>query len=410
MTSIPLPLADQVPGRTGPPPAPGETDFSLVLCGALDRLLRRARLSNAALGLAHRRVAVAVLIMWVPLAALTALQGGISGPGEVAFIKDIGAHLRFLVVAPMLILAELVVHHRLRPIVEQFSVRRLVRPDQEARFNAALAEALRWRNSLLAEVVMIILVVGAGGLFTLRRYETLGGEGWYASAADSGRLSAAGLWLVLVSLPLLQFLLLRWYYRLGIWARFLWHVSRLDLDLNVTHPDKAGGIGFLAWSLLAFAPVAAAHGMLFSGMLADRIFFHGAILTQFQLEIAGGAAVLVLVFVGPLLVFVPMMARVKRLGLVGYGALGQDYVRGFREKWLTPGRPPAEEPLVGSADLQSLADLGNSFGVAEQMRLAPIKPTGLVVFVLAYLAPIAPLALTMVPAKVLFEKLIGLVF
>jgi hypothetical protein len=257
-------------------------------------------------------------------------------------------------------------------------------------------------------VLLVALVYAVGLVFTARRYMALGGGGWYASS-DGGGLSLAGLWLVFISLPLLQFLLLRWYFRLFIWARFLWRMSRLDLDLNVTHPDKVGGLGFLGESLIAFVPLAAAHGVLFSGMIADRIFYAGAKLTDFQLEVAAGAVFLVLLFAGPLIVFAPRLAHVKRTGLREYGGLGQTYVREFRDKWLGGGAP-ADEPLIGSGDIQSLADLGNSFSGAEQMRVAPIRPSALAYFVIAFLAPIAPLLLTMMPADKLFAQLVALLF
>jgi hypothetical protein len=384
-------------------------DFSIVLGGPLYQALRRIRLSNEALGLAHRRIVAALAVLWAPLIVLSALQGRLIGPGVQGFLQDVGFQLRFLVVAPLLILAELVVHRRMRPIIEQFGARGLVRPEEAGDFDAALGEAARSRNSALAEAILLAIVYAVGLAVTRRRYIALGTSGWYAAPAGGTGLSGAGLWLVFVSMPLLQFLLLRWYFRLFIWGRFLWRVSRLHLDLEVTHPDKAGGLGFLAESLLAFAPLAAAHGVLFAGMMADRILFTGAHLTEFQLEVFGGGVLLVLLFAGPLVVFGPQLAHVKREGLRRYGALGQDYVRAFRQKWLKDS-PPPDEPLIGSGDIQSLADLGNSYGAAEQMRIAPIRPASIAYFVAAFLAPIAPLLLTVMPAETLLDRIVELIF
>jgi hypothetical protein len=382
--------------------------FDIVLGGPLYQALRRVRLSDDVLGLAHRRIIAAILILWAPLVVLSALQGGLLGQGEHSFLRDIGFQLRFLLVVPLLILAELIVHLRLRPIVEEFRVRSLVPPNQAARFEAAIDEAMRWRNSVLAEVILLAVCYGVGLLFTYSRYLALGSGGWYADPAGGPGLSLAGWWLVFVSLPLLQFLLLRWYFRLFLWARFLWRASRLDLDLDVAHPDKSGGLGFLSGSLLAFMPISVAHGVLFAGMIADRIFLTGAKLTDFRWEVVGAAAFLLFVFAGPLLVFSPRLAHVKRVGLRRYGALGQSYVREFREKWLDGSRP--DEPLVGSSDIQSLADLGNSYGGAAEMRIAPIRLSAAVNFVIAFLLPIAPLLLTVMPAEKLLQQAIGLVF
>ena len=400
-----MPVArSQVPEAA---PAEGEPDFSLVVGGPLYQLLRRLRLADAAMGLAHRQVLAAILIMWAPLIVLSALQGRLYGPArQMPFIEDIGFQLRFLIVAPLLIVAELIVHRRMRPVIAQFRGRGLVRPYQADRFEAALKEAARWRNSMLAEALLLATVYAAGILFTFRRYLDMGRAGWWA--LPSGGISLAGLWLVFVSLPLLQLLLLRWYFRLFIWGRFLWRMSWLDLDLDAAHPDKAGGLGFLGKSVSAFVPIALAHGLLFAGLLSDRILFGGAKLTDFEVEVFGGALFLLLVFTGPLTVFVPRLAHVKRAGLREYGALGQIYVRDFRRRWLSGA--PADEPLLGSSDIQSLADLGNSFAAAEQMRLVPIQPSSLLAFLAAFFMPIAPLLLTMMSAEKLIAKVVGLVF
>jgi hypothetical protein len=385
-------------------------NFSIVLGGPLFQALRRAHLSDDALGLTHRRIVAAVLILWGPLVVLSGLQGRLSGhAGAQSFLHDVGFQLRFLVVVPLLILSELVVHLRIRPIIDQFRIRSLVAPGQAARFEDAVDEATRWRNSAWAEGLLLCAVYVVGLLFTRQRYLAMRTGGWYATPAGGPGLSLAGLWLVFVSLPLLQFLLLRWYYRLVIWSKFLWRVSRLDLDLDVTHPDKSGGLGFLSESLIAFMPIAVAHGVLFAGMMADRILYASAKFTDFQMEIIGAALLLALLFAGPLTVFGPRLAQVKRDGLRAYGAVGQTYVREFREKWMGAG-PPPDEPLIGSGDIQSLADLGNSFSAAEQMRIAPIRPSTMIYFLVAFLAPIAPLLLTVMPAEKLVAQLVGLVF
>jgi len=80
--------------------------------------------------------------------------------------------------------------------------------------------------------------------------------------------------------------LLRWYLRLGIWFQLLWRVSRLNLRLLPTHPDHAGGIGFLGMSSYAFAPILFAQGTVLAGLIASRIFYQGESLMSFRLSIA----------------------------------------------------------------------------------------------------------------------------
>jgi len=118
---------------------------------------------------------------------------------------------------------------------------------------------------------------------------------------------------------------------------------------------------------------------------------------------------LLCVVFGPLLVFAPRLAQAKRTGLREYGTLAERYVREFDVKWLRGG-VPAGEPLVGSADIQSLADLSNSFEVVRSMRVALVTKDALIQLGAAALVPIAPLALTMMPAEELAKRLFGLLF
>jgi hypothetical protein len=198
-------------------------DFSLVLGGPLFQLLRRAHLSDDALMMVRQRIVVIALIAWLPLLLMSAFQGQLYGSSvAVPFLLDIEAHVRFLVAMPLLILAELVVHRRMRPLLQQFIERNLIPAESLEKFEAAVASAFRLRNSVLAEVLLICIVYGIGILFVWRHYVALDTSTWYATPSPTGpRLSLAGMWYGYVSLPIFQFLLCRWYFRLFIWTRFL---------------------------------------------------------------------------------------------------------------------------------------------------------------------------------------------
>jgi hypothetical protein len=386
-------------------------EFSLVLGGPLFQLLRRAHLADDALMMVRQRVIVIALLAWLPLLVLSAIEGKLLGGGvSVPFLLDAEVHIRFLVAMPLLIVAELVVHRRMRPLVQQFLERNLIPGNAMTRFEAAIASAFRLRNSVLAEVLLIAFVYGVGILIVWRHYLALDTATWYATPAVGGsRASLAGIWYGYVSLPIFQFLLVRWYFRLFVWARFLWQVSRIELSLVPTHPDRVGGLGFLSNTVYAFATLAVAHGALLAGHLANRIFFAGAALTEFKAEIAVVVAFLLCAILGPLLVFTPQLAQAKRKGLREYGALAERYVRGFDAKWLRGGAP-ADEAFVGSADIQSLADLGNSYELVRTMRLAPITKEAILRVAAAALVPMVPLLLTMMPLEALLKVLLGVVF
>jgi len=386
-------------------------DFSLVLGGPLFQLLRRSHLSDNALELVRRRIIVIVLLAWMPLLALSALEGqALGGRAAVPFLLDVEVHVKFLLALPLLIIAELVVHQRMRFVVRQFLERNLIPETALSCFDSAIKSAFRLRNSVLAEVLLIAFVYVFGVLLIWRHYTALSTATWYGVPTAEGlKLSLTGAWYAYVSLPLYQFLLVRWYYRIFIWMRFLWQVSRIELSLIPTHPDRVGGLGFLANTVYAFMPLAVAHGAMLAGLIANRIFYVGAALPEFKIEIAAMVVFQLCIALGPLLVFAPQLAQAKRTGNREYGALAERYVREFDAKWLRGGAP-ADEPLVGSGDIQSLADLVNSFEVVRTMQVAPITRDALLRLVAATLVPVAPLALTMMPFEELLKGLLGILF
>ncbi|MGZ9271733.1 MAG: hypothetical protein ACXW6T_21630 [Candidatus Binatia bacterium] len=384
-------------------------DFSLVLGGPLFQLFRRAHLAGDALELVRQRIVVISLFAWLPLLVLSALEGQLLG-GRVAvpFLMDLEVHVRFLVVVPLFLAAELVVHQRMRFVVRNFLDRNLIPESALMRFDAAIASAFRLRNSVLAEVLLIAFVYVVGVLIVWRHYSALATATWYAVPTVEGlELSLSGVWYGFVSLPIYQFLQLRWYFRMFIWIRFLCQVSRIDLSLVPTHPDRVGGLGFLANTVYAFTPLAVAHGAMVAGLIANRIFYLGAALPDFKVEIAVLVVFLLGIVLGPLLVFAPQLAEAKRTGNREYGTLAERYVREFDAKWLRGGAP-ADEPFVGSGDIQSLADLGNSFEVVRTMQIAPITRDAIVRLAVATLVPIVPLLLTMMPLEELLKKLFGI--
>lgn len=391
--------------------SPEEANFSLILGGPLFQLLRRAHLCGDVADLLWRRIIALALIAWLPLLVLSIVEGHAwGGSVKVPFLFDVDAHARFLLALPLLILAELVVHQRMRRVVRTFMNRGLVPEEARGQFDAAIAAAMRLRNSVFAEVLLIAIVYGIGVLLIWRKHAAMDLSTWYGiSLTGTLQPTLAGWWLGCISLPLIQFILLRWYFRLLIWTRFLWQVSRIDLCLVALHPDRAGGLGFLSGITYAFAPLLAGQGVMLAGVMANKIFYAGAKLTDFKLELLAMVIMMLFFVVAPLLVFTPRLARTKRRGLAEYGGLAQRYVREFDEKWLR-GESSTDESLVGSADIQSLADLGNSFEIVKGMKPVPFGKNTLLQLAVVSLAPVAPLILTMIPLGELLDRFLNVVF
>ena len=383
-------------------------DFSVVLGGPLFQLFRKAHLSGEGLELLRGRLLVLVTLSWSPLLILCAMQGSLLANVTIPFFHDIEAQARCLLLIPLLVGAELVVHQRLRFVASQFLQRRLIPSQAKDRFDEALASTFRLRNSVLAEVAMLVLVYAVGVRLWFLQHQGVIQPTWYGVPGDDGwKLSAAGYWYVYFTLPLTQFLLLRWYYRLSIWGRFLWKVSRIDLRLIATHPDRLGGLGFLGSATAAFAPLAFAHGAFVSATIASRIFMHGATLLDFKVVIIAITVWVLLIFLAPFFVFSVQLAEARRQGERDYGPLAAHYAQQFDAKWVHADKKN-DEPLLGTADIQSLADMDNAYTVVKEMRTAPITKQAVITLLGATLAPIAPLALTMMPLGEALKLLFGI--
>jgi hypothetical protein len=383
-------------------------DFSLVLGGPIYQLFRKSHISGDGLEHLYRRLIVITLIAWLPLLILTAAASEAGGVHRLSFLRDVEVHARFLVALPVLIGAELLVHLRIRPVVRRFLDRRLILPEDMPRFYDAIESAVDIRNSVLAEAVLL-LVVYTVGLWVWNNRISVNTATWYMNSGGRWNLTPAGYWYVLVSTPMLQFILLRWYLRFFVWFRFLWQVSRIKLNLIPTHPDRCGGLSFVGKSTYAFGPILFAQGAMLAGLLASRVLYRGENLLSFKVQVAGFITFFVLAILGPLVMFTPRMAEVKRKGLADYGLLAQRYVEGFDQKWITRDARPADE-LLGSADIQSLADLGNSYGMVRDMRTVPFNLEDISRLAIATAAPLAPLLFTVFSPEELVMRVFQVVF
>jgi hypothetical protein len=388
---------------------PDDSDFSLVLGGPLYQLYLRTKLMTSPLGLLLRRVIVVSLICWAPLLILSALAGQAIGGVTVPFLLDVEVHVRFLAAIPLLIIAELIVHRRIVVVVRQFIERDIIATEHRARFEQIIASTMHLRNSIAIEVALLVFCIGVGH-WVWRGHVALSVPTWYSVKLDGEIvLSKAGYWYAFVSLPIFRFLLFRWYFRLFLWYQFLWRVRGLPLQLNLYHPDHAAGLGFLAASVSAFALVLLAQTTLLSGAIADRIWFAGANLTAFKVEIACTLVFLVLIVLLPLAFFVVHLSKANRAAKREFGILSSKYVNRFRAKWITHDAEKSE-PLLGTADVQSLADLGNSFKTVTDSGLLPVGKQTVVRLLGILILPLLPLVLTMIPLKEVVSWVVKLVF
>jgi len=382
-------------------------EFSLVVGGPLYNTYLRTHLADQPLGLVHRRLVAYFLITWLPLCLLSAFDVR-GADATVSFLRDIDVQTRLLIALPLFVVAEPFIHKRLSAAVRQFVDRGLIAPADLRRFAAVVVSSVKLRNSPVLEIA-VLLVAFIGGQWVWESRVSLHVDTWYNHhVGDRSMLTSAGRWYAFVSLPLFRFLALRWLVRLiVVWYRFLWLVARIPLRLNALHPDRTGGLGFLNTSVFAFVPFLLANSSLLSAMVAQRIWHEGATLPQFKMEILGVVVALMLLVLLPQTFFAIQLERAWRTGGGEYGILGARYVEGFRRKWLST-QPHTRESPIGSADIQSLADLGNAYQVIRDMYLVPITRNTVIRLGVLTILPLLPLVLTMVPLEHIVDQAIDM--
>jgi hypothetical protein len=185
-------------------------------------------------------------------------------------------------------------------------------------------------------------------------------------------------------------------------------MSKLQLQLIPTHPDEAGGLAFVGQAHQFFSIILFSTSITTAGALANDILYDKFPLPHFGPAIAVYVLVAVAIIMAPLSVFSLLLLKTKRIGLLSYGTLATEYTSSFQKKWIG-ARLPREEGLLGTGDIQSLADLGNSYSFIEKMGPLPTGPRTPIVFALACLIPMVPLLLTMMPLKEVVKMLLKVV-
>jgi hypothetical protein len=384
-------------------------DFSLVKGGPVYRLMVSARLIT---GGSYARMAIAFCaVAWLPLLLLSIWQGTATGTHvRIPFLHDAAAQARLLIALPVLVLGDTFADAKFRTAIKQFVRSDLIVPEQLPRFLSALRGTSKLLNSSPAEaVILVIVVIQAFVALSRHGWIDTTSSDWYSVRGSQERLFTAAGWWFHVSLAILNFFLGRWLWRLLVWTRCLWQINKLDLRLVPNHPDLSGGLGFVSKAQTVFGIVIFAFSAAAAGTIANRMIFEGETLRSQEGIIYVLLLLLVAVFACPLLLFTPRLYQVKKRGQIEFGALSMDYVQSFDAKWLRSNASP-EETLLGSVDIQSLADLSTSFNVMQRMRIFLIDRKVLLNLFACAAGPFLPLLLIVFPLAELVKHAWKLVF
>lgn len=372
--------------------------FSLVDGGPLCALMRHFGWTRPDGRIDYRRACIVmVAVAWGPLLVAGLFARFTTGH---FFVIDWGVHARLLVAVPLLLTADASLHKRTRFVVDQFVSDGWV-TGQEQRFNEIVARAVKHRDAIVPELLLVCLALVASQIVVWN----LTGMSFIQRPVTMDRhVVAAHWWYALVSLPLFQFLVYRALWRWAIWIQMLWRLSRLRLEPMATHPDLAGGLEFLSWPSLGFSHIIAALSAAQAGVWADQVIYLGVEVTSLKWQALVFIVAAVFVALGPLLVVSGCLWRCRIQGQHEYDSLAIDYTRLFHARWIARRD---RKDLLGNADIQSLADLSNAYSVVARMHLVPFGPRVVITLAAAAVAPMVPVALLGIPLDQLLAKLAG---
>jgi hypothetical protein len=378
-----------------------EPTFSLVEGGPAHRFFRAIGLRRGDESDGSRLATAFVFVVWGPLIVCGIVAGLFRGRMP-SILLDYSVHARLLVAAPLFLIGEPAMGMFTRRCIDRFVAGRW-NEEGLAPVARILAKATRLRDAAAPEMVLLGLAIAGAQAVFWGASEALG---WERGRRVETHAQAASLWYAFVALPAFQFLVGRWMWRWAIWIQVLWRLSRLQLRPMAIHPDRQGGLGFLSEPSVGLGYVIFGVSAVQAGIWANKVSMTDVPLASFKALLAVLIVVMLIGSLGPLFCFSGQLWRARFIAVRQYDAFAHDYTRLFHRHWIEEGN---REGLLGTPDLQSLADLGSAYEGLQRMRLVPFGVRPIVILVLTVVVPMIPVILMRVPVLDLLEKVGALV-
>lgn len=362
--------------------------------GVLERLARRRRWRPLA---PWQRAAAVAALAWVP-PVLASLVDPAPAEGSWRFAHDLAAAVRLLAIVPLLVLTDRAAGVGVAAAIAGWVRAGIVPPARRGRFLRAVAvtrslwgsRRTEWATLLLA---YMLAAAEVGSRAALHPHAWLFAA-WRGAMPE---LSLAGWWYVLVSAPLFYLVLVRWMWRYLLWVALLMRLASLPARARPGHPDGVGGLSSVAFTHAQMTPLALAMSLVQAGGCANLIAHGESSLHGLQLPALLLVAASLVLFVGPPLVFAPLLARRRRGALYRYGSVMAAYiddldleVSEIAQLGPLPRRAPSKL-VMGHAQLVA------SFQAVARTRVALLDRGQTLVFVLAAAAPLLLAGLAALP-------------
>jgi len=334
-------------------------------------------------------------ISWLPLMLLTLIDGTFyTSELTIPFIKDITPFVRGLIVIPLLVMADNIIEPMMARVLKYLESSDIVADSEKECLRRAAEKLTLQMNSKLVQILLVILLIAVSWLLQSDYVDMWTEDGvtsWMLNLENGGiERTLAGSWFLLVTSPLVLFLLYRWIWRFVAWSIFLYRVSKMKLELYASHTDLAGGLGMVGMNHALFSILFLIMATLVSSELAGNVLYQGDKLIDEQQLVVVFIIISTVILLVPLLFFTNKLIQLKHNALATYGALQNQISGDFHNYWV---KDEAKD-LVDSMQPSAMADYSAVYEIVSNMRIVPIDLKTIVVVAALIVLPFLPLALT----------------
>jgi hypothetical protein len=289
-------------------------------------------------------------------------------------------------------------------LIPYFVRSRLVRETDRERFRNIVLGVARLRDSTLPWILIAGTVIAWAFLapVVLDAHEVV----WATEEGVAPKLGFGGWWFIYVTRPVYIALLLAWGWRLGLLFVLLRRIAKIDLAIVPTHPDGAGGLGFLEGVPMAFSLVIFACSSVIASRWAHDVVYHGVHVDTLRFPAIGFVVTALVLFLAPLLVFAPVLGPAKRRALLDYGSLVGEHGRLVARRWIAH-EPVGDVDLLSAPEIGPVADTISLYAAVAGMRPIPIGRRALMSIALPAALPLVVVFAIEVPIKELLVKLLS---
>lgn len=343
---------------------------------------------------------------WLPIAVWAWHSGTLLPTAAVRepLLAHFGIHARFLVAVPLFIIAEGIAQRLATELLPYFPKSGVIPESELPRFRRILENFIKLRDSAMPWVAIVALAVSIATVSDIVResHEII----WAAGEEGRARpLSFGALWFLYVGRPVYLTFLLGWLWRIVLMTLLFRGMASLELVIVPTHPDRAGGLGFLERFPRTFAPVVLAIGTVLASAMAHDIVYHGARVEALQLPMIAFIIAALVIFLFPLFVFTGPLLKARKKALLEYGVLIGTHGRLVEERWIG-GKDLQDDAILNAPELGPVADTISLYHSVKNMRPVLLGRASIVPILLAAAAPMIAVLAIQVPVTDILARLL----